>query len=90
MKPGDIYAAFDTDIIEKKWKRIDNASWSFICKGKAPAGGTKTSISITFTSEPSRNNVVVVSKVRVNNRDYSPSMIAEVMRQLDGAFNPRK
>ena len=90
MKSIDICAAFDTNIIEKKWKRVDDASWSFVFKGEDPSANKKNSISITFTSEPSLNNDVVVTKVRVNNRDYSPGMIAGMMRQLDNAFAPRK
>ena len=90
MKPKDIYAAFDTNIIEKKWKRVDDASWSFVFKGDDPSLDKNNTIIITFTSEPSLNNDVVVTKVRVNDRDYSPGMIVEMMRQLDDAFAPRK
>ena len=90
MKPEDIYTAFDTNIIEKKWKRVDDTSWSFVFKGNDPSLDKKNTIIITFTSESSLNNVVVVTKVRMNNRDYSPGMIVEMMRQLDNAFAPRK
>ena len=90
MKPKDIYAAFDTNIIEKKWKRADDTSWSFVFKGEDSSSNKENTIAITFTSEPSLNNDVVVTKIRVNNRDYSPGMIVEMMRQLDDAFAPRK
>ncbi len=90
IKPADLFNAFDTNVVSRKWKREGEDSWSFVFKGKDPRTQGKNTIVITLERDPDHAGEVAVRKIIANGAEQPLDAVAVMMRQLDeGLSRPR-
>ena len=89
IRPIDFNTIFDINVRKKKWKNIHENSWSYSIFGKDPSAKINTKMTITLSRDPWLNNDVVISKITVDNFDFSTEMVAKEMLRLDQAYSSR-
>lgn len=90
IRPADLYDIFDTNVTQKKWKRIHENSWKLVIEGKDPTTGKPSVMTLTLSVDSKSGRDVVVREITEGGLMHSQEMIVEMMRQLNDAYTMRK
>jgi len=90
MRPIDLYNLFDKNVKGKKWKKVHENSWIIVIDGRDPQSGKINRMTITLAVDPGSDDTVVVTEVSESGGLYHPEEAAQMLRQLDRAFQPGK
>ena len=89
MRVVDLYNLFDLHVT-KKWKRVHENSWKIIIDGNEPSSRQTTRMVITLAVAPNSDSTVIIRSITEGGKEYPPDSIAEMIRQLDKQFIPKK
>ena len=89
LRATDLYNIFDLHVT-KKWQRVHENSWKMVINGKDPATHRTSRMVITLATDPKADRTVIVKSITEAGKEYPPNMIAEMIRQLDQSFIPKK